>query len=107
MLTHLGVIDIERIRAAPRDTAELRLAVGIANEPIGMLFQYARFAALDIERCKPYSREIALSVDGVGYGFHAVGEVPAVIVEPVADKRLIAVVYLEDIDAVMRPRKPF
>ena len=107
MLAHLGVIYIERIRAAPRDTAELRLAVGIAYEPIGMLFQYARFAALDIERRKPYSREIALSVDGVGYGFHAVGKVPAVIVEPVADKRLIAVVDLEYIDALARPRKPF
>ena len=103
MLTHLGVIDIERIRAAPRDTAELRLAVGIANEPIGMLFQYARFSALNIERRKPYSREIALPVDGVGYCFHAVGEVLAVIVEPVADKRLIAVVDLEYIDALARP----
>lgn len=70
-----------------------------------MLFQYARFTALDIERRKPYSREIALSVDGVGYGFHAVGEVSAVIVEPVADKRLIAVVDLEYIDAPRAPAK--
>lgn len=103
MLAHLGVIDIERIRAAPRDTAELWLAVGIADEPVGMLFQYSRFAALDIERRKPYSRKVALSVDGIGYGFHAVGEVLAVIVEPVADKRLITVVDLEYIDALARP----
>ena len=58
---------------------------------------------MNIERRKPYSREIALSVDGVGYCFHAVGEVLAVIVEPVADKRLIAVVDLEYIDALARP----
>ena len=107
MFPHLGVIDIERIRAAPRDTAELWLAVGIANEPIGMLLQYARFSALNIEGRKPNTRKVALPVDGVGYGFHAVGEVLAVIVEPVADKRLITVVDLEYIDALARPRKPF
>ena len=44
-------------------------------------------------------------MNSVGDGLHAVGEVLAVVVEPISDKGLIAVVYLEDIDAVMRPRK--
>ena len=98
ILAHLFVIQIQSIRAAPAHATYYRIAAGIFDHPIGVLSGESGLL-LRIEGCKPYSRQIAFFVNLVGDVFHAVRKFFARI-QPVADKSLEAVVYLEYIDRV-------
>ena len=92
---HVGIINIQRVKAAPVVAAADGLALSVAQQPIGVLSRNLGILMRG-KRRKPQSRFNTGGVQSVCNPAHTALK-RRLERQPVADIRLIAVVYLEDI----------
>lgn len=100
VLPGAGVVDVERIGEAPAEVGEDAAALLVFDEPVRVLFRHFGLRC-STERREPDAGFVAFGMDGVGAGFHAVGELLFVRDQPVSGVLLIAVVDLEDLSLLL------